>query len=401
MAKSFSYRKSWVLQAVLAGLIVWLSHGILSETAKITDVTYAAPAQGQADRKSVVIDRPPLRFIKDPNPSFSAVAVNSDNNMLVVADENLFQILEYDRRDSTPPQARFTEPKRVISGTATRVEMMCGVYIDPKTREIYVLNNDTQPWLPVFAPDAKGNAKPSRFLGGIRGFSLTAHEERQELFVVNQEDNAVYVYRKQAEGEEKPLRILRGADTRMADPHGIALDTKNNLMFVSNFGSAQVSESGQRFGAFKAPSIAVYPLLASGNTKPLRVIEGPKAKLNWPAHMVFHEERQELFVANDADDSVLVFRASDEGDVAPIRVIKGSNTGIVHPPGIALDAKLGELYIASMGNASITVFPVAANGNVRPVRTIRGGPAGAVGLNIGNPGAVGYDTKRQQILVPN
>jgi len=116
---------------------------------------------------------------------------------------------------------------------------------------------------------------------------------------------------------------------------------------------------------------------------------------------VFHEERQELFVANDADDSVLVFRASDEGDVAPIRVIKGSNTGIVHPPGIALDAKLGELYIASMGNASITVFPVAANGNVRPVRTIRGGPAGAVGLNIGNPGAVGYDTKRQQILVPN
>ena len=117
--------------------------------------------------------------------------------------------------------------------------------------------------------------------------------------------------------------------------------------------------------------------------------------------MAFHEERQELYVANDADDSVLVFRASDQGDAAPIRMIKGPNTGILHPPGIALDAKLNELYVASMGNASVTVFPVTANGNVKPVRTIRGGPVGTIGLNIGNPGAVGYDTKRQQVLVPN
>ncbi len=401
MSKSFRYRKSWCFQLILAGLIVWTARGILIEKGRPLGFALARAAQGQGERKSVVIDRPPLRFIKDPNPSFSAVAVNSDANMLVVADENLFQVLEYDRRDSTPAQARFTEPKRVIGGTATRMEMMCGVYIDPKTHEIYVLNNDTQPWLPVFSPDAKGNSKPSRYLSGIRGFSLTAHEGRQELFVVNQEDNAVYVFRKQAEGEEKPLRVLRGQDTLMADPHGIALDTKNDLMFVSNFGSAQVNNAGQKYGAFKAPSITVYPLLASGNTKPLRVIEGSKAMLDWPAHMAFDEQRQELFVANDADDSVLVFRASDQGDVAPIRVIKGSNTGIKHPPGIALDAKLGELYVASMGNASVTVFPVAANGNVKPVRTIRGGPVGAVGLNIGNPGAVGYDTKRQQILVPN
>jgi 6-phosphogluconolactonase (cycloisomerase 2 family) len=392
MGKAFWQRKVWWSQLVLAGLIVWLGHEIL----------VARGGQGQADRKSVVIDRAPLRFIKDPNPSFSAVAVNSENNMLVVSDENLFNVLEYDRRDSTPAQARFTEPKRIIGGTETRMEMMCGVYIDPKTREIYVLNNDTQPWLPVFSPDAKGNVKPTRFLAGIRGFSLTANEERQELYVVNQEDNAVYVYRKQAEGEEKPLRILRGPDTLMADPHGIALDTKNNVMFVSNFGSAQVTDpQGRAYGAYKQPTINVYPLLAQGNTKPLRVIEGPKAKLNWPAHMAFHEERQELYVANDADDSVLIFRASDQGDAAPIRIIKGPNTGILHPPGIALDSKLNELYVASMGNASVTVFPVTANGNVKPVRTIRGGPVGAVGLNIGNPGAVGYDTKRQQVLVPN
>ena len=49
----------------------------------------------------------------------------------------------------------------------------------------------------------------------------------------------------------------------------------------------------------------------------------------------------------------------------------------------------------------VTVYPVTANGDVSPSRTIRSGPAERLSLNIGNPGAVGYDTLRDQILVPN
>ena len=183
------------------------------------------------------------------------MAVNSDNNMLVVTDENLFQILEYDRRDNTPPAARFTEPKRVISGPNTYAEMMCGVYIDPKTLEIYVLNNDTQNWMPVFSPDPRGNVKPSRLLAAPHGtFGIAVHEEKQEMFMTVQHQNAVYVYRKQASGEEKPLRILRGNDTQLEDPHGIAIDTKNNLMFVSNYGNAQVTEERAPGSPASAPT---------------------------------------------------------------------------------------------------------------------------------------------------
>ena len=415
MTKTFRDGKGWRLQLVLAGLIVWLAQGILIDKGGISEVAYAAvlAPQGQEDRTPVVIERPPLRFIRDPNPVFSAVAVNSEHNMLVVADENLFQILEYDSRDNTPPQARFSEPKRIISGTSTRAEMMCGVYIDPVTRDIYVLNNDTQSFLPVFSLDARGDATPDRFLGGIRGFSIAADEGRQELFIVNQEGGryssaggqggAVYVFRKQAEGEEEPLRFLEGYDTQLEDPHGIALDIENNLMFVSNFGNAHNlnPETGETYGSFEPPSITVYPLNASGNTRPLRIIEGPETLLNWPSHMALHVERQELFVANDGDSSILVFRASAEGDVAPIRVIKGPNTGILHPPGIALDERMNELFVASMGTPAVTVFPVTANGDVEPLRTIRGAPVGTKSLMIGNPGAVGYDSRRGEILVPN
>ncbi len=282
--------------------------------------------------------------------------------------------------------------------------MACAVYIAPKTKGIYDLNGDTQNWMPVFSTEAQGNAAPSRALN-IPGhpFQMAADEDAQLLYMTIQSNNMISVYRKQASGGEKPIRTIRGDDTLLEDPHGLALDLKNRLIFVSNFGNADIRlGAGQgRYGRFDPPSITVYPMDASGSTKPVRVIQGSKTLMNWPAHMAFDQNRQELFVANDADSSILVFRATDQGDVAPTRVIKGPKTGIKNPPGIALDSKLGELYVANMGTPSVTVFPVTANGDVAPLRTIRGGPAGAVGLMIGNPGAVGYDSKREQILVPN
>ena len=77
------------------------------------------------------------------------------------------------------------------------------------------------------------------------------------------------------------------------------------------------------------------------------------------------------------------------------------STLIKNPTGIFLDKKNKEIVVANMGNHSATVYPMDANGDVPPVRQIRGAPADQPALQIGNPGAVAYDTKRNQILVPN
>src|SRR5947208_2847884 len=325
MIKAQSRRTLCLLLGIIAGLVLALGHGRVSGL--IYAGAQATPGRA-ADRTTTNIDRSPQRVIKDQYPSFSAAAINAEDNMLVVTDENLFQILEYDRRENTPPQARLTEPKRIISGPNTRAEMMCGVYIDPVTKEVYVLNNDTQNWLPVFPRDARGNATPSRYLAAPHGtFGIAVNEETQQMFMTVQHQNSVVVYRKQASGDEKPLRTIAGSDTQLEDPHGIALDIKNKLIFVSNFGNAQVSPPGSRggrraaetYGKFELPSITVYPLEASGNVKPLWIIEGSQTTLNCASHIALHEPRQELFVANDADDSILVFRAGDKGNVVPIR----------------------------------------------------------------------------------
>jgi len=381
-----------------------------------------------ARTRSGQINRKAERYIKDPYAAWSSIAVNAENDMVVLTDENLFRVVEYSRRDNTPPGAPLTVPRRVIGGDQTRTEMMCGSYIDPKTLEVYVTNNDTQNWMPVFSREARGNAAPDRVLATPhRTWGITADEMRQELYLTIQNPSAVVVYRKGAANFEAPLRFLEGDATELADPHGIALDMKRDLVVITNHGHRQfyggpavstlrepweqwisvpnnLNGLPRRFlpgGRFDPPSINIYARGSSGNTAPLRVIKGLRTQLNWPSHVAVHEARGEIFVANDADDSVLVFRTTDSGDVAPTRVIKGPRTAIKTPTGITVDPANGELWVASMGNYAVTVFPVAASGDVAPLRTIRGGPAGGQALMVGNPGAVGYDSKRQEILVPN
>ena len=62
-------------------------------------------------RASQTLERAPLRTIRDSFPTYSAVAVDVANNEIVLQDENLFQIMVYDRMANTPPTARLTEPK--------------------------------------------------------------------------------------------------------------------------------------------------------------------------------------------------------------------------------------------------------------------------------------------------
>ena len=110
-------------------------------------------------------DRSPLRVIRDAYPTYSAIGVDTNSNEVFLQDENLFGIKVFNRTDNTSPGAAFTEPKRVLGGLLTKLEFNCALYIDPKSGDIYSVNNDTVDTLTVFPRDAKGNVKPMRALG--------------------------------------------------------------------------------------------------------------------------------------------------------------------------------------------------------------------------------------------
>ena len=148
-----------------------------------------------------------------------------------------------------------------------------------------------------------------------------------------------------------------------------------------------------------AAAILVFRGGANGQEAPVRVIQGPRTQLSSPERLDIHPTRREVFVPSAG--GILVFNVDDSGDVAPRRVIKGGRTRIKNPTGVTVDPMNNELWVASMGNYTAAVFPITANGDVAPIRQIRGGPLNGEALMIGNPGAVGYDSKRQEILVPN
>jgi DNA-binding beta-propeller fold protein YncE len=389
-----------------------------------------SPAAGSSDAadlgaRNLIRDRPPERVIKDPYPTYSAVAMDFNHDEIVLLDENLFQIMSYDRTANTPPSASMTEPKRVIGGHETEVEFNCGLYVDQKTGDIYAVNNDTLDKMVVFNREAKGNVPPTRELNTPhRTYGIAVDEAAEELYMTVQDPPEIVVYNKYASGRDQPKRVIRGNKTLLADAHGMGIDTKNGWMFVANYGNgAKYAEPGQGrgngeagggggFGGYGAarvpgsgyfapPAITVYPLKSEGDVAPIRVIQGPKTKLNWPAQMFVDPDRGDVYVANDGGNDILVFHETDEGDVAPYRTIGGSKSSIKNPTAIYVDPIHKELVVSNMGNHSASVYPLDANGDVAPLRVIRSAPLDTPALQIGNPGAVAYDTKREEILVPN
>ncbi|HJT89136.1 MAG TPA: hypothetical protein VJ732_14815 [Bryobacteraceae bacterium] len=366
--------------------------------------------------------RKPERMIRDPYAAYSAVAVDNAHNEVVLTDENLFNLWVYDRTAKTPRNGS-TEPKRIIGGLNTKIEFQCGLYIDPANGDIYAVNNDTIDTLVIFSRKAVGDVAPDRELHTPHGtFGIAVDEEKQEMFLTVQHDNAIVVFNKSAKGVEAPLRVIQGDHTGLADPHGMALDTKNGLLYVTNHGSThrvRPPAPGTRrrddipgwpltrddavpgSGEILPPSITVYAKDAKGDAAPLRVIQGPRTQMDWPTAIAVDPDRNEIYVANDGGNSVLVFPAAASGDAAPIRVLKGPRSLISNPTGIYLDKPHNELWVASFGDHTAAVYNPLANGDVPPIRIIRSAPPSQPVPGLGNPHPLAYDTKREEILVPN
>lgn len=431
-----------------AGHAAYDAHGRLTSITPIPDVGSAAclapsalqraerSAAVQRERQQLALDQQtqvfadsPSRNIQDKYPAFAAIAVDPIRDEVIVTDENTFKILTYHRLENTPAGADASTPKRVLEGENTLIEFQSGLYVDQDSGDVFAPNNDTVDTLVVFAHGASGDVRPKRALHTPHGtFGIAVHDGRDEMFLTTQHDSTVVVFRKGADKDDEPVRLLQGDDTGLADPHGIAIDSKAEVFFVANYGSRALRDPGREIrtgvpglgkgrdkqnwpygreyavpgsGWHSEPSITVHALTAKGNDRPLRRIQGPKTQLNWPTGIAFDPKRRELFVANDMGPSVLVFDADAAGDVAPKRVLKGARTKLANPTSVSLDLKNGELWVANFGGHSATAYPLDAAGDVAPLRIIRSAPESAPSLMIGNPGALTYDSKRQEILVPN
>ena len=361
-------------------------------------------------------DIPAVRSIVDPHPAFIGVAVDPVNDVVVLADTNRKSVVSYDRQPGGSKSDETSDMRRQITGPETNIGFVAGVAVDSARRELYAVNNDIEDTMMVWSYDAQGNAKPSRLLAvPHQAWGVALSPSRNEIAVSIELQSAIVIYRREAIGLEAPVRYLRGAQTGMADPHGIYWDDQNHELAVANHGNfrgllqntgmgcEQVAASSvpDEGGRFQPPSITVYPATAKGDERPLRTIQGTRTQLDWPMGIDVDAARDEVAVANNGDNSVLIFRRTTTGDVAPLRALRGPRTGINRPMGVSIDSKNNEIWVSNFGDHTALVFAREASGNATPKRIIRSAPAGSPSAGFGNPMAVAYDSRREEILVPN
>ena len=366
----------------------------------------ASPSQ--AETAPLGGDIAPARSVADAYASLHSVAVDPDANQVVVSDSNRGAIFFYGRSAGSN-SAQIANPERVIRGPRTGMMFVAGISLDTANREVFAVNNDIGDRMEVFPYGVEGNIKPTRVLSVPHGaWGVAFNSVRKEVAVSIEHPNTVVVYRREASGSEAPLRVLRGPETELADPHGIAVDPGHNEMLVANHGNwapltreEEEAQGGLRGGHFALPSINTYAIEAKGDDKPTRKIQGAQTQLNWPMGIGLDAMHDEIAVANYGANSILVFRRNAEGNAAPVRVIKGDRTGVLGPMGVAVDVKNDELWVTNYRDHTAVVFARTASGNVAPKRVLRNAPAGTPAVGFGNPGAIAYDSKRGQILVPN
>ncbi len=381
-------------------------------------VVFSRVHAGDVDAKHDPADVQPVRMIADPYPAFNGIAVDPASGLVVLSDPNRKSLLSYDRLRGASQGAAASVPLHQVIGPDTFLGMIAGVVLDPQHREAYTANNDIEDTVVVMPYDANGNTTPTRiFSVPHQAWGLALGKASDEIAVTVEVQNTIVFYPREANGVKPPVRMIRGERTGLADPHGIYWDETHGEIGVANHGNfkgvvrdtgagceevpAGDDAAGAESGQFRPPSISVYAASAKGDAAPLRTIQGPRTGLDWPMGVAQDAAHDTIVVANNGDSSILIFSRNARGDATPVRTIRGSHTGIDRPIGIAVDAQNGEIWVSNWGDHSALAFDSGADGDVAPKRVIRSAPAGTPTPGFGNPMALAYDSKRDELLVPN
>jgi len=344
----------------------------------------------------------PCRVISDPYPEFNTIGMDTKNGLVVISDTNMKSLLVYHINEASNSSGA-TRAIAQIKGPATYLSYATGVALDPARRMMCVTENDVGDDVACFPYGANGDYKASVLAVPHGSYGLAFSQRLHQMALSIEHNEQIIFYRTGATGAELPLRSIRGPHTQMADPHGIYWDDVNHEIGAVNHGNwsqAYWDVDYNGGGHYQPPSITIFADNAKGDVPPLRVIQGRHTQLNWPSGIAVDPVHNEIAVANTAGHSVLIFSRTASGDVKPLRVIRGPHSKIVTPMSVAFDLAHNTLWVTNFGHSAM-VFDRTAEGDATPLRFIRNAPAGTRTAGFGNPYTIAYDSKRDELIVPN
>ena len=175
----------------------------------------------------------------------------------------------------------------------------------------------------------------------------------------------VLVFPRTGNGDVAPLRVLQGGPkTGWRTGGGVAVDPIHNVLVMDGTvleGDPNVTRSYSR----GRDAILIFDRTANGEAKPLRVIRGPKTGLKAIRQMQIYPKNGWIIVAHIANGGVPepegafvgVWSINDHGDVPPRWKIEAKpSNGIKKPRGVALNPKHKELLVSDMRLNAVLTF---------------------------------------------
>lgn len=214
-------------------------------------------------------------------------------------------------------------PLRVISGPRTQITNPSRIALDPMHNEIYIPMDDR---LLVFARDAQGDVAPIRVIEG------PDTQMSAGVVQVDPVNNWIIVGGFNVAGG-------RGDAARAAR------------------GQVLSGDSSGRGG-----QILIFDRTASGNAKPLRIIRGPNSKLSRVGLMALYPPRKLIVAGVPAgqttspENYVGVWSELDNGDVPPRWMIGGPNSILRQVRGVTLDAKNKSVIVSDKYVNAVLTF---------------------------------------------
>jgi 6-phosphogluconolactonase (cycloisomerase 2 family) len=299
----------------------------------------------------------------------------------VAVDEDWIYIANYNGRsvDVYPKNANGDVlPTRSIKGNSTTLFPPLSVAVDGTN--IYVATGTE---IAVYPKDADGNVAPTRRIWGsntnilvARGIAIDANWIYVTVHNTSTGISSVLVFPIGATGNVAPTYTIQGANTNLAMPVGIAVDSA--WIYVSNWANR---------------SVAIFPVGSNGNVAPARFIQGSNTQLDLPYGISV--DTNWIYLASSYYStgiaSVSVFPIGSTGNVSPAHQIAGSETTLASPYGIATDGSF--VYVADTGTQTIALFGINDSGNAAPTRVIKGSDT-----TIGTPQGIAVDSSWVYVL---
>lgn len=258
-------------------------------------------------------------------PQFIALDATADR--LYVANANGPSVLIF---DGISTKNGNIAPTRNIIGANTQFVTPSSVAIDKGRDLLYVADGVD---IYVFtASTANGDLAPTRDIVvsfNIQQIFVDAANDR--LYASDAATNAIDVFDSVStlNSTQSATRTITGAQTLLAQPTGMAIDSSGNLI-VTNQGNGTITVYSNAAGA-------------SGNQAPIATIGGAATTLASPAQIIQSSAANEVYVADSTSNEVVVFSgiAGLSGGASPTRTIAGPATTLTTGTtarGVALDA---------------------------------------------------------------